>query len=97
MKILSTDFIHIKGEQAYQILWDKTFNQLRSIGSLRRLYENLELIMFENKQIVAFRYDYPESLKEFISTDGEWKEYNESSFSSEIWLNNVCKVCEGLF
>jgi len=67
MKRQSTDFTHIKGEQAYQILCDKTFNQMISIKSVKRLYENLELIMFENKHIVVFRYDYPESLKEYIS------------------------------
>jgi len=96
MKRQTTDFTHIKGEQAYQILWDKTFNQLISIRSLKRLYENLELIVFENKRIIAFRYDHPESLKEFISTGGVWQEYDERSFSTEIWLNNVCEVYEGL-
>jgi hypothetical protein len=97
MKRQTTDFTLIKGEQAYQILCDKTFNNFISIRSLKRLYENLELIMFENKHIVAFRYDYPESLKEFISTDGEWKEYDERSFSNAIWVNNVCKIYEGLY
>jgi len=66
MKRQTTDFTHIKGEHAYQILCDKTFNNLISLRSLKRLYENLELIMFENKHIVAFRLVYPESLKEFI-------------------------------
>ena len=94
MKRQTTDFTHIKGEQAYQILCDKTFNNLISIKSLKSLYENLELIMLKNKHIVAFRYDYPESLKEFISTGGVWQEYDERSFSNEIWLNNVCKVYE---
>jgi len=94
MKRQTTDFTHIKGEQAYQILWVKTFNQLISIRSIKRLYKNLELIMFENKHIVALRYDYPDSLKEFISTAGVWQEYDERSFSNEIWLNNVCKVYE---
>ena len=97
MKRQTTDFTHIKGEQAYQMLWKKTFNKLISIRSIKRLYENLELIMFENKYIVAFRYNYPESLKGFISTDGEWKEYDERSFSTEIWVNNVCKIYEGLY
>lgn len=55
MKRQSTGFTHIKGEQAYQILWDKTFNLLISIRSVKRLYINLELIKFENKGIVAFR------------------------------------------
>ena len=96
MKRLPTDFTHIKGEQVYQILWDKTFNQLISIRSLKRLYENLELIVFENKRIIAFRYDHPESLKEFISTVGVWQVYDERSFSTDIWLNNVLKVYEGL-
>ena len=95
MKKQLAGFTHIKGEMAYQILCDKTFNNFISIRSLKRLYENLELIMFEKSNIVAFRYDYPESLKEFISTAGEWKEYDERSFSTAIWLNNVLKVYEG--
>jgi hypothetical protein len=95
MKKQLASFTHIKGEQAYEILCDKTFNNFISIRSLKWLYENFELIMFENKQIVAFRYDYPESLKEIISTVGEWKEYDERSFSTAIWLNNVLKVYEG--
>jgi len=89
-------FTHIRGEQAYQILWDKTFNQLISIRSVKRLYKNLELIIFENNRIVAFKYKYPEWLKELISINGEWQEYDESSFSTAIWINNVLKVYEGL-
>ena len=91
-----TCFTHIRGEQAYLILWDRTFNQMISIRSVKQLYKNLELIMFDNKQIIAFRYKYSKRLKEFISTSGEWQEYDESAFSTAIWINNVLKVYEGL-
>jgi hypothetical protein len=92
MKASTSEFTHIKGELAYQVFWEKTFNCQKSLNSIRNSYWNLELILYDNKGIVAFRYEIPENLKWAISYDGEWQIYDIKIFSADIWLTNVMQI-----
>jgi hypothetical protein len=81
MKEEKTEFNHINGELAYQIFWDKGFRRKRSLESIKSVYLNLELMMFNKKWIAAYRYDTPDDLKWMKLSDGEWKIYDKYSFN----------------
>ncbi|MBW6479722.1 MAG: hypothetical protein K0B37_09860 [Bacteroidales bacterium] len=92
MKKPSVEFNCVKGERAYHILWRETFNCLCSIDSIKTCYPNLKLILFENKRIIAYKYDCPVELPCLRLKKMEWEIYTEESFSGAIWLNNVLMI-----
>ncbi len=97
MKASTSEFRFITGELAYQLFRMKTFNNKKSLNSIKLLHRNLELIVYKDKGIVAYRFDSPENMKRFIENDGTWQTYDKESFSGEIWLNNVRQLYKDLF
>jgi hypothetical protein len=84
-------FMYICGEPAYQKLWNDTFNCLVTMRYLKKLYQNLEIIVCDN-QVMAYRYFRPDCL-DISDPDSEiWHIYDEESFSLDIFLNNILLI-----
>jgi hypothetical protein len=92
MKTVSSNFSHVKGESAYLLFWKKRFNCLIYMSTIESCYLNLELIVYDGKAIVAFRYDTPEDMKWMYSNDGEWQSHDLESIRGVIWLSNVLQI-----
>ena len=86
------NFMYISGEPAYQKLWNHTFNSLVSMRYLKTLYQNLEIIVYDNQGIVAYRYFRPDCLDISDPDSGIWHIYDEESFSLDICLNNILMI-----
>ena len=85
-------FNHVKGESAYLMFWTTTFNCLRSIRSLKSRYPNLELMVFDKKEIIAYKYDCPDDLCSLNLDESGWQIYDKKRFSAAIWINNVMLI-----
>ena len=84
--------MYISGEPAYQKLWKDPFNCLVSMRYLKTLYQNLEIIIYDNQAIVAYRYFRPDCLDISDPDSGIWHIYDEESFNLDIWLNNILVI-----
>jgi hypothetical protein len=96
MRKLSEEFSYVKGEEAYLILWRETFKCLWAIERIESCFPNLELIIFENKRIVAYKHDCPVDLPCMKMEESEWEIYTKKSFSAAIWANNIMSLNRNL-
>ena len=92
MRVEPIFFSHVKGEPAYLMFWKTTFNCLRSIRSLKSRYPNLELIVFDKKEIIAYKYDIHEDLLFLNLDESGWQIYDKKRFSAAIWVNNAMLI-----
>ena len=84
--------MYVSGESAYQKLWKDPFNCMISMRYLKTLYQNLEIVISDNQDIVKYRYFRPDCLDISDPDSGIWHIYDEKSFSLDIWLNNILVI-----
>jgi len=65
-------FRHITGSQAYLIRWVDFYDCRLRISSIMALERNLEVIVTNEGEVVAYRYDPPEDMKVLLKGEGEW-------------------------
>ena len=64
---------HFNGEQAYLIRWIMTYDCQVRISSIKALEKNLEVLVAEDGEVVGWRYDHPENMKDMLLGEGEWE------------------------
>lgn len=78
---------HITGSLAYFIYWSIEFGGLISMTFLRSQCINLEIILSEDDDVLAYRYDKPDVSKVLIVNEGQWVKHDPEFDSHRIKLN----------
>jgi len=74
--------MYIAGESAYQKLWKDPFNCMISMRYLKTLYQNLEIVVSDNQDIMKYRYFRPDCLdiSDLIAESGIYMMKNRSAW-----------------
>ncbi len=78
---------HITGSLAYFLYWSIEFGCLISITFLRSQCINLEIILSEDDNLLAYRYDKPDGSKVLIVNEGQWDMHDPKFDFQRIRLN----------
>ena len=84
MKPKSKELIQISGESAYKLYWMQAYKCKPRLSTIKAIDLNLDIIVDENHQLLAFRHDLPEDMKAMILNVGHWKIWNEEKISPEM-------------
>jgi len=85
--------IHLlTGDQAYFVYWLVVYDCQVSISSIEAIDQNLEIIVNDEGDLMAYRYDYPIEMCGMVIGDGEWHLYNPEGLSNNdiICLQKIC-------
>ena len=73
--------LHLTGEQAYIVYW-MAFHECKvALSTIKILNLNLEVIITDDGELLAFRYEPADELKPLVKYDGEWIRYKEENIS----------------
>lgn len=67
---------HLTGDKAYLIYWLVIYDCQVSLSSIKAIDQNLEIIVNNAGDLLAYRYDYPIEMSGMVSDDGEWHACN---------------------
>ena len=97
MKPASVKFYHVTGRSAYLIFWKQRFNCQISLEGVESFYVNLELIVKEDRSLVAFRSEVPEELQWLFENldDREWQSHDPEICKSINWAGSALKSLLG--
>jgi hypothetical protein len=85
MKPASVKFYYVTGQSAYHIFWKQHFNCQLSLNAIEVYFLNLELIVREDRSLVAFRDESPEDIKWLCGNMDESKwQLHDPEFTKEI-------------
>jgi hypothetical protein len=72
MKTTFQSTTHLTGDQAYLVFWICVYDLQVRLSTVIALHENLEVIVSDEGDLLAYRYDNPSDLKDLVKGDGEW-------------------------
>jgi hypothetical protein len=83
---------HLTGDQAYLVYWLIVYDCQVSISSIEAIDQNLEIIVNDEGDLLAYQYDHPIEMSGMVIGDGEWHLYNSEGLSNNaiIYLQNIC-------
>jgi hypothetical protein len=67
----------LSGEHAYIINWEKFYEYKVKLSTVMALDTNLEILVDETGELLAYRYDCPIELYGMVKGDGKWKHCKE--------------------
>lgn len=83
----------LQGIQAYLIWYIYNDCQIR-LETLMDLDKNLQLVISEDGDVFAYRYDHPSDMKGMVKDDGKWKLTKEGikqNFNDRLRLKLLCR------
>lgn len=78
MKISNCSISQLTGEQAYLIFWIAKYDCQVKLSTVTALHDNLEVIMNDEGELLAYRYDDPDELKGLVKGTGEWQYFSQN-------------------
>lgn len=63
----------LTGFQAYLIYWSQFYECQVKLETVMAIDLNLEIIVDDNKELIAFRYNYPEDMSWMVKSNGQWQ------------------------
>lgn len=73
--------LHLTGDQAYFIYWLVKYNCRVSIPSIKAIDQNLEILVTDEGDFLAYRYDCPIEMAGLALGDGKWHIYHPKRLS----------------
>ena len=73
MKNSSPKFQYYSGKKAIIANWIIYYDCKVKFDQILKLEKNIEIIMNQDNEVVAKRYDSPDNIKSLKENDGEWK------------------------
>jgi hypothetical protein len=73
---------HLTGDQAYLVYWLVVYDCQVRISSIEAIDQNLEIIVNDEGDLLAYRYDHPIEMSGMVVGDGEWHVYNSEGLSN---------------
>ena len=65
-------FTHVQGEDAYLMYWMQIYRCKANPTLMKKIHKNLELIVDDAGEILAYRSDLPDDMKWMVLNDGRW-------------------------
>jgi hypothetical protein len=83
---------NLTGAQAYLVYWLVVYDCQVSISSIEAIDQNLEIIVNDEGDLLAYRYDYPIEFSGMTLGEGEWHFNNPKGLSNNdiIYLQKIC-------
>jgi hypothetical protein len=82
MKTTVSHLRHLTGEPAYLIYWRMVYDCKPKLSTVMAIDQNLEIIVNDEGDLLAYRYKHPEDMKGMVWGDEEWRINNEKHISS---------------
>ena len=73
MKNTTSKFKYYYGKKAILASWIGYYDFRIKLDTISSLEKNLEIIVDQDSEIVARRYDHPPDIKSYVENDGEWQ------------------------
>jgi hypothetical protein len=68
----------LSGEPAYIMYWLKFYEYKVTLSTVMALDTNLEIIVDDTGELLAYRHDCPGELSGMVKSDGEWSYWKHS-------------------
>ena len=68
---------HLTGYQAYLIYWMQFYDFQVRLEAVMAIDLNLEVIVDDEGDLLAFRYEYPEDMAWMVKNDRQWQYYEK--------------------
>lgn len=88
-----TKFEIIRDERAYLIYWVDNGCSVK-LDTYYAIYKNLEIIISDSNELLAYRYDHPHDMVNMIGDDGCWRYTDESQLlepADQLRLKMLCR------
>lgn len=86
-------FERIRGEAAYLIWY--IYNDCRvKLETLMAIDRNLELIITNHNDVLAYRYDHPRDMTHMVKNDSKWRYTKEADLlnpTQQVRLRMLCR------
>jgi len=96
MKSNGSNIHHFTGTKAYFIYWIAVYDCFVSISTIMAIDMNLEIIVNDDGDLLAYRYDYPETMAGMVKNEGQWQIHNPKLDSNKNWLISALNETETL-
>jgi len=73
MSMKISKFKHVQGEDAYLMYWLQVYHCKANPTLMMEIHKNLELIVDDAGEILAYRSDLPDDMKWMVLNDGTWQ------------------------
>jgi len=81
MKNRTQTLHHLTGDHAYLIYWQQVYHCKPRLSSIMAIDLNLEIVIDEEQNLLAFRYDLPDEMQCLVSNRGKWQYINDNKLS----------------
>ena len=81
MKTTVQTLHHLQGEQAYQIYWQQFYQCRPRLSSVMAIDLNLEIIVDDAGELLAYRYDHPDDMQGLVLNEGQWRYNHEADLT----------------
>jgi hypothetical protein len=72
MKTTIQNLHHLTGEPAYLIYWRMVYDCKPKLSTVMAIDQNLEIIVNDEGDLLALKYDYPDNMKGMVIGEGQW-------------------------
>jgi hypothetical protein len=75
---------YLKGKAAYRIFWEQYYHCLPRLSSIMAIDHNLEIIVNENRIMLAFRHDVIQDMRWMVINDGHWHIVDDDNIGQDL-------------